>query len=106
MIYHALYHKLPSNALSFSLSFFLSFIFAGEIEPSSAAADLDISAVGDWGCGSNTEKTVNNIKNKNPQLVLALGDYSYQSTAKCWFDKLKSIDSRTKINIGNHDVDT
>jgi predicted MPP superfamily phosphohydrolase len=106
MIYHALYHKLPSIALSFSLSFFLSFIFAGEIEPSSAAADLGISAVGDWGCSSNTEKTVNNIKNKNPQLVLALGDYSYQSTAKCWFDKIKSIDSRTKINIGNHDVDT
>ena len=71
-----------------------------------AAADLGISAVGDWGCSSNTQQTVNNIKNKNPQLVLALGDYSYQSTAKCWLDKIKPIDSKTKINIGNHEVET
>lgn len=72
----------------------------------SAAADVGISTVGDWGCSSNTQQTVNNIKNKNPQLVLALGDYSYQSTAKCWLDKIKPIDSKTKINIGNHDVES
>ena len=46
---------------------------------STMATDLTISAVGDWGCNSNTGKTVSNIKNKDPDLVLALGDYSYQS---------------------------
>ena len=62
--------------------------------------------MGDWGCSSNTQQTVNNIENKNPQLVLALGDYSYQSTAKCWLDKIKPIDTKIKINIGNHEVDS
>jgi predicted phosphodiesterase len=76
------------------------------ISEAAAATDLTISIVGDWGCNSNTGKTVSNIKNKGPDLVLALGDYSYQSTAKCWFDKIKPIDSKTEINIGNHDDDT
>ncbi|HEX9319316.1 MAG TPA: metallophosphoesterase [Nitrososphaeraceae archaeon] len=40
---------------------------------------------------------------KNPQLVLQLGDYSYQSKATCWFNIIKPIDSKSKINIGNHD---
>ena len=73
---------------------------------SAAATDLTISAVGDWGCNSNAEKTVSNIKNKGPDLVLALGDYSHQSNAKCWFDRIKPIDSKTEINIGNHEDDT
>ena len=73
---------------------------------SAAATGLTISAAGDWGCSSNAQKTVNNIKNKGPDLVLALGDYSHQSTGKCWFDRIKPIDSKTEINIGNHDDDT
>ena len=82
--------------------FSLGFSVTIHLQP--AAADFGISAVGDWGCSSNTQQTVNNIKNKNPLLVLALGDYFYQSTAKCWLDKVKPIDSKTKINIGNHEV--
>lgn len=81
----------------------LYFGISNLIQPPSEAAALTISTVGDWGCNSNTGKTVSNIKNKNPGLVLALGDYSYRSTAKCWFDRIKPIDSKTEINIGNHD---
>ena len=73
---------------------------------SAGATGLTISAAGDWGCSSNAQKTVNNIKNKGPDLVLALGDYSHQGTGKCWFDRIKPIDSKTEINIGNHDDDT
>jgi Icc-related predicted phosphoesterase len=73
---------------------------------SAAATDLTISAVGDWGCNSNTKKTVSNIKDKSADLVLALGDYSYQPSSKCWFDAIKPIDGKTKINIGNHEDDT
>jgi Icc-related predicted phosphoesterase len=73
---------------------------------SAAATDLTISTVGDFGCNSNTKKTVSNIKDKSADLVLALGDYSYQPSAKCWFDIIKSIDSKTRINIGNHEDDT
>ena len=88
----------------------ISLILFGSIFSGSAlynslhsAHALNISAAGDWGCSSNTKDSVKNIKNKNPQLVLALGDFSYQKTAKCWFNIIKPIDKITKINIGNHD---
>ena len=70
-----------------------------------AASDTHIDAAGDWGCSSNTEKTVNNAKRMNPQLLLALGDYSYEKTSTCWIDLIKPVDSITKINFGNHDDD-
>jgi len=71
----------------------------------SGLSDFNIGAVGDWGCNSNTEDTVDNIDSKSPELVLALGDYSYRSTATCWLDDIEPIDSITKINIGKHEDD-
>jgi len=69
-----------------------------------AAADFNFAAVGDWGCTSNTNNTVNNIVDKNPELVLALGDYSYNTTSDdCWFKIVKPIEDKMKIEIGNHD---
>jgi predicted MPP superfamily phosphohydrolase len=68
-----------------------------------AVSDTHIVAAGDWGCSSNTEKTVNNAKSMNPQLLLALGDYSYEKTSTCWIDLIKPVDSITKINFGNHE---
>ena len=44
--------------------------------------DFNIAAAGDWGCNSNTDKTVNSIKTQNPELILGLGDYSYESSAE------------------------
>ncbi|MDQ5868486.1 MAG: Ig-like domain-containing protein [Thermoproteota archaeon] len=64
---------------------------------------LNIAAVGDWGCNSNTQSTGNNIDSKNPEVVLALGDYSYSSTATCWFNIIDPIGSITRITIGNHE---
>ena len=68
-----------------------------------AATDTHFAAAGDWGCSSNTEKTVNNVKSKNPQLLLGLGDYSYEKTPTCWLDLIKPVDSITKVNFGNHE---
>jgi len=68
-----------------------------------ALSDFNFGAAGDWGCNSNTGKTVSNIKNKSPGRVLALGDYSYVSTATCWLDKISDIKSKTRITIGNHE---
>jgi len=73
--------------------------------PAYGLSDFNISSVGDWGCNSNTKSTVTNIKGKSPELVLALGDYSYQPTATCWLNTISSIKSLTKINIGNHEND-
>jgi Calcineurin-like phosphoesterase len=70
-----------------------------------AHADFNFDAVGDWGCNSNTKNTVTNIQGKKPERVLALGDYSYTSTATCWLNTISPIKSITRINIGNHEND-
>ena len=36
--------------------------------------DFNFAAVGDWECNPNTADTIKNIQNKDPELVLALGD--------------------------------
>ena len=60
---------------------------------------------GDWGCTGNTQDTVKNVQRQNPNLLLALGDYSYANTPGCWFDMIRPIGSITKVGIGNHDVE-
>jgi Icc-related predicted phosphoesterase len=78
-------------------------INTGFFERAIAASVVNIVATGDWGCTENTRDTVANIKNLSPNLVLALGDYSYSTTPTCWLNIVKPIISITKINIGNHD---
>src|SRR6476660_551600 len=64
---------------------------------------FSLAAVGDWGCTSNTDKTVKKISSEKPNIVLALGDYSYEPSADCWLKAVKPIDDITKITIGNHE---
>jgi hypothetical protein len=73
--------------------------------------NFNIAAVGDWGCNSNTDKTVNSIKAQSPELILGLGDYSYESSADCWLDTIEPIynffnnpnANNMQISIGNHE---
>jgi concanavalin A-like lectin/glucanase superfamily protein/calcineurin-like phosphoesterase family protein/F5/8 type C domain-containing protein len=73
--------------------------------------NFNIAAVGDWGCNSNTDKTVNSIKTPSHDLILGLGDYSYESSADCWLDTIDPIyntdagstDNHMQITIGNHE---
>ena len=65
--------------------------------------DFSFAAVGDWGCGINARNTLNNILDKNPELVIALGDYSYTTLANCWLNIINPIDEKMKIAIGNHE---
>ena len=77
--------------------------------PSSAAVTLgnfNFAAAGDWGCTSNTINTVQNIIDLDPEFVLALGDLSYDSSAKCWLEIVSPIANKTMITIGNHDTDS
>jgi hypothetical protein len=69
-------------------------------------SDFNFAASGDWGCNGCAVNTVNNIVNKNPELVLGLGDFSYQGTADCWFEIIAPLDDKMKITIGNHDDET
>ena len=91
--------------------FFLSFAFVviGTFSGNlihSIYADSTYTAAGDWGCTSNTDATVSNMAGKNPERVFGLGDYSYQSTGTCWFNKIGSIDDNMFISIGNHEDDS
>jgi hypothetical protein len=72
---------------------------------SAAVSDFNFDTAGDWGCSSNTQATVNNVNGRNPERVLALGDYSYQSSATWWLNTIQPIDGVTRINIGNHEND-
>jgi Calcineurin-like phosphoesterase len=68
-------------------------------------SDFNFAAAGDWSCNSNTVNTVNNIVNKNPELVLGLGDYSYEDTADCWLEIIAPLEDKMKIVLANHDVE-
>jgi hypothetical protein len=65
--------------------------------------DFNFAAVGEWGCGINARNTLNNILDINPELVIALGDYSYTTLADCWLNIINPIDEKMKIAIGNHE---
>src|SRR5215207_6666857 len=66
---------------------------------------FNFAAAGDWGCNSNTGKNVKSIISKEPELVLGLGDYSYEADADCWLQSISPVNDKMKITIGNHDSD-
>ncbi len=78
----------------------------GQQNPFSAIADYNIVAVGDFSCNEDAKKTVLNMINIDPELLLGLGDYSYETSAKCWKDIVGGIDSqKIKISFGNHEFE-
>ena len=61
---------------------------------------------GDWGCDKKAHETVNHMENKSPELVLALGDLSYQKSADCWFQLMSPLINKTKMVFGDHELGT
>ena len=74
-----------------------------ETENNNGKSIFNIVAVGDWDCTSETEDTVDNIIKQDPELVLAIGDFSYSGDADCWFELIEPIADKTKIVMGNHE---
>jgi hypothetical protein len=68
-------------------------------------SDFNFATAGDWGCERSAD-TVNNIVNKNPELVIRPRDFSYKDYANCWFEIIAPLDDKMKITIGNHDDET
>jgi hypothetical protein len=60
-------------------------------------------AAGDYGCDKKAHETVNHMQNKSPELVLALGDLSYQKGADCWFQMMSPLINKTKMVFGDHE---
>jgi hypothetical protein len=58
------------------------------------SSDFNFVAAGDWGCTPNTINTVRKIVNKDPELVLGLGDYSYYngSSMDIWRQMTLSVE--------------
>src|SRR5215213_9385309 len=76
------------------------------LSENSSDDDINFIAPGDWSCNKETEKTIKKITKLDPDLVLGLGDYTFESISpQCWFDISKPIDDKMKIAIGNHDLD-
>ncbi|HET9807542.1 MAG TPA: hypothetical protein VFP49_11580 [Nitrososphaeraceae archaeon] len=68
--------------------------------------DINFIAAGDWACNKETKKTIKKITKLDPELVLGLGDYTFENISpQCWFDISKPIDDKLNIAIGNHDLD-
>ena len=76
--------------------------FAGEGD--NKRKNFNFAAVGDFGCSNNAEKTVSNIKGIKPELVLPLGDLSYDKSANCWLDLISPFSNKLSVTLGFHDV--
>ena len=63
---------------------------------SNSIGGFNFAAAGDWACTSKAKDTVKNIIDHDTELVLALGDLSYDSGAKCWLKIIKPIAEKTK----------
>ena len=68
--------------------------------------DFNFVAAGDFGCGDEPNRTIEGMTKMDPEIVIALGDLSYDKSADCWLNSMKPLDNpgRIKITIGNHDL--
>jgi hypothetical protein len=69
-------------------------------------SDFNFVAAGDFGCGKNANRTITNMLTREPEVVIGLGDLSYQKTADCWFYVVSPLDTdgRLKIAIGDNEM--
>jgi predicted MPP superfamily phosphohydrolase len=68
--------------------------------------DFNFVAVGDFSCSEDAKNTVRNIIKADPEILLGLGDYSYEKSATCWEDIVGGIDpQKMKISFGNHEFE-
>ncbi|HJU59143.1 MAG TPA: metallophosphoesterase, partial [Nitrososphaeraceae archaeon] len=64
---------------------------------------IKIVAAGDFSCGPVAQNNIKQIELQKPDLFLVLGDLSYEPSMDCWYDMTKTLDSKIKIAIGNHE---
>lgn len=69
---------------------------------------FDLIAAGDYGCNGVTKDVINKMKERNPDLVLALGDLSEVKNPACFFDLFSDFEENDKLRItlGEHDTDS
>ena len=65
---------------------------------------FNFAVAGDFGCSKNAKNTVSNMRDKKPELVIPLGDLSYDKSANCWLDLISPFSDKLKVTLGYHDV--
>jgi 3',5'-cyclic AMP phosphodiesterase CpdA len=66
----------------------------------------NIIAAGDWACNAESQRTMDNVLEFNPDLIITAGDHVVNATsAECWTAMSAQIRDKMKIAIGNHDVE-
>jgi len=120
MRYHKIVGQLAKENTAFSLLafcfifFFLSDVYSlcyaegVEDDPfkSKYFQKFNFVAAGDFGCGDEPDRTIDGMIKKNPELVIALGDLSYDKSALCWLNSIIPLgnDTMVKIAFGEHDL--
>jgi hypothetical protein len=66
--------------------------------------NFNFVVAGDFGCNGSAKDTIRNMAKIDPELVLALGDLSYEKTAQCWLEIISPLKDKVKIAIGEHDL--
>ena len=66
---------------------------------------IKIISTGDWGCNEQSQSTVNKIISSKPDIVISLGDMSYEEKGDCFYELISPIKNKTKIVFGNHDIE-
>jgi 3',5'-cyclic AMP phosphodiesterase CpdA len=66
---------------------------------------IKIVAAGDFGCRPVAQNNIKQIELQKPDIFLVLGDLSYEPSLDCWYNMTKSLDSKIKVAIGNHEDD-
>ncbi|MDW0152752.1 MAG: purple acid phosphatase [Nitrososphaeraceae archaeon] len=94
--------KVEPNKIQVETDIYKGFAF--DTDGNNVSKSFNFAAAGDFGCTSNTRKTVENMKKNDPELVLPLGDLSYQKSANCWFDIMSPLKNKIFITLGFHDV--
>jgi len=75
---------------------------AGQVDGKS---EFDFTVAGDYGCDSKTRKTVEGMKDEDPDLVLALGDLSEVKNSNCFFDIISNLDDdNIRVALGEDDT--
>jgi hypothetical protein len=77
-----------------------------EDKPKDNIQDFNFVAAGDFGCGDEPNRTIEGMIKKDPEIVIALGDLSYDKSASCWLVSVMPLDNpgKIKITIGDHDL--
>ncbi len=67
--------------------------------------NFNFAAAGDFSCSQNAKKTIRNMLDKKPELVLPLGDLAVEdNTANCWLDLVSPFENKLQITFGYHEL--